>query len=242
MLYLRERDAVTGSRKTRRCLPYRLQRSVLLCSPLLLVTHMAQSACVMPGTNAADLSGDLSDGVCATAPPTITLNIDNLTADITPAAGDVGVQLLSQGGNGDSGTTLPIHGTNGSGASGGLTLSTSVIDNTYSIATSGDSAHGIYARSRGGTGGTGGNGFGIVIIVPPFIPIWLPGFGGDGGNGGNGGAVTVFNNADISTPDDTAYGIYASSRGGNGGGGGMRALACGRCGCRPLAHAHGRDR
>jgi hypothetical protein len=191
----------------------------LLCSPLLISTQVARAACLAPAGNPANLSGDLSDGVCATAPPTTVITIDNLTTDITPAAGDDGVSLTSKGGKGDNGTTLPIHGTNADDGSGGFSLTTSVFDSTFSIDTTGDYAHGIYASSIGGTGGKGGGGFGIIIPIF-FIPVWFPGFGGDGGDGGVGGAVSIFNNADISTLGANAYGIYATSRGGKGGEGG----------------------
>ncbi|RKZ05278.1 hypothetical protein DRQ25_16515, partial [Candidatus Fermentibacteria bacterium] len=220
MLLLQENHELTGARVAKGCLATRFLNIALLYIPLLFAPQMAQAICLTPSEDTANLSGDLSDGVCAKAPPTTVLNIDNLTTSITPAAGDVGVQLLSQGGNGGNGTTLPIHGTNGSRASGGLSLVTSVIDSTYSINTAGDYAHGVYASSIGGMGGEGGGGFGILIIIPPFIPIWLPGFGGDGGDGGAGEAVSIFNGIDISTLATNAYGIYATSRGGKGGEGG----------------------
>jgi hypothetical protein len=153
---------------------------------------------------------DQSDGVSATAPTTTDLIVDQLTTDIVPLSGVSGVSHTSQGGPGDGGNSYPIHGGSGDKGGGGRIVNTSVLDTLYVISTIGDNAHGIYSRSAGGNGGKGGNGVGIIF----------PGFGGRGGNGGGGGAVTVLNNASVSTAGNTAHGIFAGSHGGRGGNGG----------------------
>jgi hypothetical protein len=126
------------------------------------------------------------------------------------------------------GLSVAIGGNAGPGGDGGkveiYTQPSSNI-NPNVIATSGDSAHGIFAQSVGGGGGTGG--YATSVAVSTASPSFALAIGGSGGEGGNGGAlngvdfaVKVGNQMDITTNGFRAYGILAQSVGGGGGDGG----------------------
>jgi uncharacterized protein YhjY with autotransporter beta-barrel domain len=105
------------------------------------------------------------------------------------------------GGSGGSGAVVTSGGSGGFGGQGG----TVTIDGSWTITTEGDEAHGIWAKSLGGSAGPGGSGG------------WLIGKPGIGGEASDGGSVTVVKGGAISTLGDESYGIYAQSIGGAGG-------------------------
>ena len=82
------------------------------------------------------------------------------------------------------------------------------------IATTGNSAFGIFAQSVGGGGGLAGNTNPGVNLTAPNAPSSLT---ASGSGGGNGGAVTVSDVGNISTTGDAADDIFAQSVGGGGG-------------------------
>ena len=103
---------------------------------------------------------------------------------------------------------IVLGGSGGSSGNGG----NAVVDNTGTISTEKDGAHGILAQSVGGGGGIGGAGaVGLVGKV---------GIGGSAGTSGNGGNVTVSQSGEVSTDGLEANGITAQSIGGGGGIGG----------------------
>ncbi len=109
-----------------------------------------------------------------------------------------------------------IGGTGGAGGNGGNVQ----VTNSGAITTFGDQASGIYAQSVGGGGGEasihGGPWHGIDFMQYFGLAVNI---GRSGGSGGSGGAVTVANNAGITTQGDNANGIFAQSVGGAGGSG-----------------------
>ncbi len=121
-----------------------------------------------------------------------------------------GIIALSQGGSGGaggSGSTFNSADDGGNGGQGGNVQ----VDGTWDITTSGNQAHGIWAKSTGGVAGGGGNGG------------WTGTSSGGGGVGTAGGNVSVTSGGTIRTGGNDAYGIYAESIGGFGGGGGSGA-------------------
>jgi len=121
-----------------------------------------------------------------------------------------GILAVSQGGSGGTGgdgSTFNSADAGGSGGPGGLVN----VNGTWDITTTGDQAHGIWAKSVGGIAGGGGDGG------------WTGTSAGGGGQGTAGGSVVVVSGGTIHTGGNDAYGIYAESIGGfggNGGGGG----------------------
>ncbi|WP_029057355.1 autotransporter outer membrane beta-barrel domain-containing protein [Stappia stellulata] len=112
----------------------------------------------------------------------------------------------------------------GNGGSGALASDVKVT-NTKALATTGGNAHGIFAQSVGGDGGDGGSGIGFFGDFERQKENYLKvtanaQVGGGGGSGNHAGKVTVDNSGDISTAQDTSYGVYAQSVGGGGGDGG----------------------
>ena len=108
---------------------------------------------------------------------------------------------------------LNIGGSGGEGNIGG----TVIVENSGTIVTYGEDAHGIFAQSIGGGGGNGGIALAVngVLASNGTAPVLaIGGFGGDGGNGGN---VTATNTGVIQTSGKNAYGILAQSIGGGGG-------------------------
>jgi len=110
----------------------------------------------------------------------------------------------------------------GAGSGGGNAAAVQVTTTGGTIITHNDGASGILAQSVGGGGGDGGFafsgafGFGGEKNINMSVAI-----GGAGGGGGLGSAVTVDNQAAISTFGTRSYGIFAQSVGGGGGNGGM---------------------
>ena len=120
--------------------------------------------------------------------------------------GDLASGILAQsgggaGGSGGSGAVVTSGGSGGFGGKGG----TVTIDGSWTITTEGDKAHGIWAKSLGGSAGPGGSGG------------WLFGNPGSGGEASDGGSVTVVSGGAINTVGKESYGIYAQSVGGAGG-------------------------
>ncbi|MBW2559376.1 MAG: hypothetical protein JRE40_00830, partial [Deltaproteobacteria bacterium] len=120
--------------------------------------------------------------------------------------GDLASGILAQsaggaGGSGGSGSVVTSGGAGGFGGKGG----TVTIDGSWTITTEGDEAHGIWAKSLGGSAGPGGSGG------------WLFGNPGSGGEASDGGSVSVVSGGTINTLGDESYGIYAQSVGGAGG-------------------------
>jgi len=121
-------------------------------------------------------------------------------------------------GNGSTNTIVNI-GVNVGGAGGaGGTGGAVTVTNSGGIVTVGNDSHGIFAQSVGGGGGNAG-GTTSPVGGDSTVAINI-GVGGGGGNGNNGGAVVVYNNGDIDTYGDRAFGILAQSIGGGGGLGG----------------------
>jgi hypothetical protein len=145
--------------------------------------------------------GDGADGSTATA------NVDSGSVTTT-GDDDYGIWVLSQGGDGGNGGTSTAAeaygGDGGLGGDGGIVY----VNNSVSVLTSGDNAHGILAQSISGSGGGGGDGLAIVSG------------GGAGDGSGNAGNVNVTNSGDITTTGAIAYGILAFSFGGDAGDGG----------------------
>ncbi len=178
------------------------------------VPSEAQAACVPGAPGVVDCTGNVSGGANFHNPPDpyTTLNVNNLTVDITPAPGISGVGLIGQGTDqGSAGCTVIVVACLGDdGSDGGGAPSVTVnFDGTvgpHSITTQG--ANGVVGISYGGDGGNGGNGGGVG------------GTGGDAGNGAVGGAVIIDSKGNITTTGNNANGIMGLSVGGNGGIGG----------------------
>jgi hypothetical protein len=178
----------------------------------------AQAACVPGAPGVIDCTGSEPGGVSFHNPPDpyTTLNVNNLTANITPGSGTPGIRLIGQGttqNSADCTFSLPEVACVGDpGANGGaappVTIDFDGTVGSHFIDTTGDNAHGIVGISYGGHGGNGGSGGGIT------------GDGGNGGNGAIGGAVTIDSTGAITTHGNNANGILALSVGGNGGQGG----------------------
>lgn len=118
-----------------------------------------------------------------------------------------GILALSEGGIGGvggEGAGTTGGGGGGFGGKGGAVN----IAGDWEIATEGDKAHAIWAKSVGGSAGVGGSGG------------WLFGDPGVGGVGSDGGRVEVVSGGLLTTWGDDSYGIYAESVGGFGGSGG----------------------
>jgi hypothetical protein len=117
------------------------------------------------------------------------------------ASGILAQSAGGPGGSGGSGTITTNGGSGGFAGKGG----TVTIDGSWTITTEGDEAHGIWAKSLGGSSGPGGSGG------------WLFGRPGSGGEASDGGSVTVVSGGAINTLGNESYGIYAQSVGGAGG-------------------------
>lgn len=129
-----------------------------------------------------------------------------------------GINLYSLGGYGGEGGDggWGSGGTGGNTGTGGMVTLTVGADctgdetcQTSVVTTTGVNSPGIIAQSIGGYGGDAGNSYGLVA------------FGANGGSGSDGGAVTVTNNANITTTGDGSDGLKAHSIGGGGGSGGF---------------------
>ena len=153
---------------------------------------------------------------------TLSVLVQNLISDITPASGTDGISVAvtagdgTHNGAGDSGTT--------GGAGPNLTLTTTS-SSTYKITVTGDDARGIFVRSSGGEGGNGGDGaLGVVSA-------------GSGGGGGAGGNISIDNSMGIATGGARAAGIWGLSQGGQGGLGGDDFVGSGGGGGGPGGNA-----
>ena len=142
--------------------------------------------------------GDQSAGVKITSSSPVQLWVQNLTTDITPAAGVRGIEVALTGGGGQAGPALEVHFLGGG----------------HAIVTQGQEAHGLLASSQGGNGGTGSNDY---SGFNPFYPV---SYGGDGGGGATGGNALVVNDGSITTQGSGAAGVLVVGQGGDGGRGG----------------------
>ncbi len=188
-------------------------RHLILCSAvsiagICLNAAAAQAICSAPA-GTVNCTGNLSGGVSYTSTVT-TLNVNSLTANISPSSGTDGVLLNRFGGNGDDGAG-GLFGGDGDDGGAGPQSTINYVGGSRSISTSGSNAHGVHAISRGGSGGDGGVGIGLVAT---------PGLGGDGGDGKSGGTVTITSSGAIVTNGNKAHGILGESIGGSGGDGG----------------------
>ncbi|WP_172330171.1 autotransporter outer membrane beta-barrel domain-containing protein [Mangrovicoccus sp. HB161399] len=128
-----------------------------------------------------------------------------------------GIYAASVGGGGGDGghaTTVgninvTIGGSGGSGGNGG----TVTVDTGATVATGGDGAAAVMAKSVGGGGGSGG---GSVSVAGGAVGIAVT-LGGSGGEGGTGGDVSVAARGGLTTAGDSSDGIIAKSVGGGGG-------------------------
>ncbi|WP_417766975.1 hypothetical protein [Stappia sp.] len=141
--------------------------------------------------------------------------------------GNGGAGGLSYGGTLSAGTgssiqsNVEVGGKGGSGAVAGNVH----VANTSTLATTGGNSHGIFAQSVGGNGGDGGAGYAFIGDFAREKEEYLKvtanaQVGGFGGSGNHAGKVTISNSGDISTSQDTSYGVFAQSVGGGGGDGG----------------------
>ena len=194
-----------------------------------------------------------------------TVTVDNSGAITTKGASGYGIFAQSIGGGGGIGgrantmdlmvsdaCSLPVLctspkssknnfqlgvtvGGNGGGSGNGNVV---IVDNTGVIATSGNSADGIYAQSVGGGGGNGGNGIlgsepnsalsgrdgghsGRLRLFYKNVQVVV---GGNAGASGNGGTVSVEDSGAVTTQGDNSNGIFAQSIGGGGGIAGNAAI------------------
>ncbi len=219
--------------------------SVGLVAGLMLLpsaAHAAPDACSVAG-NVVTCTGDQSAGIASGAdfavPPIDTLNVNNLTQDIAPAAGVDGVNFTSVGDitiNGDTGVFAIT--TSGNDAEGIFALTSGggniTVTQTGNFITS---AAGIVARVNGGSGNitvtetgniTTANIFadgisatttgGGNVTVTQTGTIITQGFGADGidARATNGGNVTVTQTGNITTAGNFAEGFDVFADGGAG--------------------------
>lgn len=138
-----------------------------LLATLLMTTALtwpggpAHAQCVTTGTTAnctGDLSAGVTDGVDFNAPPVDTINIFDVTGNITPAAGDNGVFAETIGA--DKSLTISVDTapfeiiTQGDGASGIFartvgTNSTIALTNEGAVSTQGDFSLGMFVEADG---------------------------------------------------------------------------------------------
>jgi hypothetical protein len=175
-----------------------------------IITHQDESSGISAVSAGGD-GGDGGDGVAyrdgargGTGGDGGTVEVHG-SADITTEGNySSGILALSAGGGGGEGGStggVMSGGNGGFGGKGG----TVTIDGSWTIDTEGNNAHGIWAKSLGGSAGPGGSGG------------WLFGKPGSGGEASDGGSVTVLSRGTINTLGNESYGIYAQSVGGAGG-------------------------
>jgi hypothetical protein len=116
------------------------------------------------------------------------------------AHGVVAQSRSGTGGRGGSGI-LAGAGNAGAGSDGGA----ATVRNSSTIQTVGVGSIGVFAQSLGGGAGAGGGSYGLF------------GSAGDGDSGGNGGLAFAWNEGDVRTTGNSAYGVSAQSIGGMGG-------------------------
>jgi hypothetical protein len=147
--------------------------------------------------NAANITtaGKLSEGIRAHSIASGGGNAGAVANASAVAIGDIGVGV---GGNGGGG-----------GNAGDVTVS-----NLGNIATLGEFASAIDAKSLAGGGG---NAKGTITTSGVSMGNLSASVGGNGGAGGIAGTVAVTSNAALATTGNFAYGIIANSAGGGGG-------------------------
>ena len=128
--------------------------------------------------------------------------ITGISTTGTSAHGLVAQSRSGVGGPGGSGFLFSSGGSGGAGNDGGNATAT---NQTGTITTRGDGAHGVFAQSLGGGAGSGGGSYGLF------------GSGGNGNNGGDGGAALAVNYGQVTTFGAAAHGVTAQSIGGIGG-------------------------
>lgn len=178
----------------------------------------------------ASMSGSVSVGIGGSAGgggSANTVDIDNHGQISTGGYGAHGIFGQSIGGGGGSGGASVAAsisggasvnvGLGGTGGSGGSSQKVT-INNTNTIQTAGNSAHGILGQSVGGGGGSGGLSVTAGIGVGANVNV---GLGGNGGTGGSGHQVVITNSGDITTTGNSSSGVVAQSIGGGGGNGGF---------------------
>ena len=164
------------------------------------------------GGNGAQQACQNDPTKCLNGGTVIISNAGSILTHGFAADGILGESIGGGGGNGGSASGLFSYGgSGGAGGNGGVVTISNLTG--ASIATTGDTAVGIFAQSIGGGGGKGGNatsfGTGASFAI-----------GGSGGSGGFGNSVTVANNGAISDSGLGVTGIFAQSIGGGGGSGG----------------------
>jgi len=135
-----------------------------------------------------------------------TINVTgdaNITTTGKNATGIVAISIGGVGGNGGTANGAMDGANGGAGGQGGLVT----VDGSWNVTTTGELAHGIWAKSLGGNGGKGGDG-------------GSSGDSGVGGVAGVGNTVVLRSAGRISTSGSHAYGLYGQSVGGFGGTGG----------------------
>lgn len=135
-----------------------------------------------------------------------TINVTgdaNITTTGKNATGIVAISIGGVGGNGGTANGAMDGANGGAGGQGGLVT----VDGSWNVTTTGELAHGIWAKSLGGNGGKGGDG-------------GSSGDSGVGGVAGVGNTVVLRSAGSISTSGSHAYGLYGQSVGGFGGTGG----------------------
>ncbi|MCI5076913.1 autotransporter outer membrane beta-barrel domain-containing protein [Oricola sp.] len=132
----------------------------------------------------------------------------------------------SIGGPENRSLNVSVGGAGGDAAPVGSTVGGVMVDNSGTLSTNADRAHGIFGQSIGGSGGNGGFAAAIgVSVIPPTESKWVVNasvaVGGSGGTGNYGGTVELANTGEITTHGDNAHAIYGQSIGGGGGNGGL---------------------
>jgi len=136
------------------------------------------------------------------------INVYGFGTIITEGNFSSGILAFSEGGIGGHGGDGGDWEGGARGGYGGDAGDVEVIGD-WDITTGGDMAHGIWAKSLGGSAGSGGS------------DGWLRGGPGGGGLAADGGEVIVESGGSITTGGDHSYGIHAQSIGGFGGSGGQ---------------------
>src|SRR5690606_1530563 len=122
------------------------------------------------------------------------------------------------GGNGGTGGNVFLGGLNDVGT-----------DQTGTITTSGQHAHGIVVQTLGSGGGKGGAAHSYDAGTGLTVSLAVGGIGGKGGNGGDirgaGAATSGSSIGDVTTTGHDAFGMALQSIGGGGGMGGASTAA-----------------
>ncbi len=173
-------------------------------------TNLAVGGSGGAGGSAADVTVTVSDSVSTSGNSSIGI----LAQSIGNSGGHGG---LSIAGTGQSGGDVNLS-IGGSGKSGGSSGDVSVTVTGSKVSTQGAFATGIKATSHGGGGGSAVGSINGTVASMGEVGVTI---GGSGATGGAAGSVTVTNSAVISTTNQGADLIFASSHGGSGGHGGF---------------------